>query len=65
METSVPFATFEPMHNEIRTELDIAYKRVMDNGQFIRGTECRLFEEEFARYIGTKYCVGVASSNLF
>lgn len=61
METSVPFATFEPMHNEIRTELDIAYKRVMDNGQFIRGTECRLFEEEFARYIGTKYCVGVAS----
>lgn len=57
----VPFATFEPMHNELRSELDKAYKRVMDNSFFIQGEECVKFEEEYASYIGTKYCVGVAT----
>lgn len=57
----VPFATFEPMHNELRSELDKAYKRVMDKSFFIQGEECVKFEEEYASYIGTKYCVGVAT----
>ena len=57
----VPFATFEPMHNELRSELDKAYKRVMDKSFFIQGEECVKFEEEYAAYIGTKYCVGVAT----
>lgn len=57
----VPFATFEPMHNELRSELDKAYKRVMDKNFFIQGEECVKFEEEYASYIGTKYCVGVAT----
>lgn len=57
----VPFATFLPMHNEIRQELDSAYNRVLDKSYFIQGDECRKFEEEFAEYCGVKYCVGVAS----
>lgn len=57
----VPFATFKYMHGEIRQELDGAYHNVVDNGWFIQGPECEKFEEEFAEYIGTKYCVGVAT----
>lgn len=57
----VPFATFLPMHNEIRQELDSAYNRVLDKSYFIQGDECRKFEEEFAEYCGVKYCVGVAT----
>ena len=57
----VPFATFEPMHNEIRKELDEAYKRVMDSNYFIQGNECKQFEQEFADYCGAKHCVGVAT----
>lgn len=57
----VPFATFEPMHNELRSKLDEAYKQVMDKNFFIQGEECAKFEEEYASYIGTKYCVGVAT----
>lgn len=57
----VPFATFLPMHNEIRQELDSAYNRVLDKSYFIQGNECRKFEEEFARYCGVKHCVGVAT----
>lgn len=57
----VPFATFEPMHNEIRKKLDQAYKKVIDSSYFIQGEECKKFEEEYAEYCGTKYCVGVAT----
>ena len=57
----VPFVSFEPMHNELREELNAAYERVMDSNYFIQGKEGKLFEEEFAAYCGAKYCVGVAN----
>lgn len=31
--------------------------KVLDSGQYILGRECKAFEEEFARFIGTKYAV--------
>lgn len=34
---------------------------VLCSGWYILGKEVRLFEEEFAEYIGGKYCVGLAS----
>lgn len=57
----IPFVDLNPMHNEIRKELDSAYNKVMDNSLFIQGEECKKFEEEFAAYCGVKYCVGVAT----
>lgn len=57
----VPFATFVPMHNEIRKDLDAAYNQVIDRSYFIQGEECTKFEEEFASYCGAKYCIGVAT----
>jgi len=57
----VPFATFVPMHNEIRKDLDTAYNQVLDRSYFIQGEECTKFEEEFAAYCGAKYCIGVAT----
>lgn len=57
----VPFATFVPMHNEIRTSLDAAYNKVVNTSTFIQGEECKKFEEEYAQYCKTKYCVGVAT----
>lgn len=58
---SVPFAIFQPMHDELRAELDAAYNRVMDNSYFIQGKECEAFDKEFAEYCDAKYCVGVAN----
>lgn len=57
----LPFADFRPMHDEIRAELDDAYRRVMDGSWFIHGPEDEAFEQAFADYCGTKYCVGVAT----
>lgn len=36
-------------------------EEVLDSGWYILGTEVSAFEEEWARYIGSKYCVGLAS----
>lgn len=57
----VPFADFCPMHNELRSQLNEAYNRILDKSIFIQGEECHKFEEEFAEYCGAKYCVGVAT----
>lgn len=57
----VPFATFLPMHNEIRKDLDNAYTQVLERSYFIQGEECTKFEEEFAAYCDAKYCIGVAT----
>lgn len=57
----IPFVSLEYLHNEIRGNLDTAYKKVIDNNSFIKGIECDLFEKEFAEYCEAKYCVGVAT----
>ncbi len=61
MNRVIPFADLRPMHDELRSELDEAYNRVMDSSYFIQGKEYSAFEKEFAAYIGTDYCVGVAN----
>lgn len=58
---NIPFVTLEPMHRELRGELDAAYNRVMESGSYIQGAECRRFEEEYAAFCGADYCVGVAN----
>lgn len=58
---NIPFVSFERMHSEIRTQLDEAYKSVMDSNYFIQGQACARFEKEFAEYCGVKYCIGVGN----
>ena len=58
MNINIPFASFEPMHQEIKEELDTAIQTVLDSNWFIRGKQNEKFEKEFAEYCGTKYCVG-------
>jgi len=46
---------------ELKPELDAAYRRVMDSGQYILGTEVEAFENEFAAYCGVGHCIGVGN----
>ncbi len=57
----VPFLDLKAPQAELREELDVASRRVMESGWFILGEEVRMFEEEFAAYCGAKHCVGVAN----
>ena len=58
---NVPFASFKPMHEELKEELRSAYETVMERSYFIQGKECEEFEREFAAYCENDYCVGVAT----
>ena len=42
-------------------EYKAAVQRVIDSGWFLQGREVEQFEKDYARYIGTRYCVSVAS----
>jgi len=57
----IPFVDLTIMHNEIRDDLDNAYKRVLDKSVYIQGEECKKFEEEYALYTNSKYCIGVGN----
>lgn len=49
------------IHGKIKEELDQAYSDVLQNNWYIRGKYVTKFEEEFAEYCGTKYCIGVGN----
>lgn len=57
----VPFLDLAAAQAELREGLDAAWNRVRDSGWFIAGRELAAFEEEFARYVGARHCVGVAN----
>lgn len=42
-------------------EFQNSFKKVLESGWFILGNEVKNFENDFAAYHGTKYCIGVAS----
>ena len=42
-------------------ELEAASTRVIRSGWYILGQEVSLFEEEFAKFIGAKHCIGVGN----
>ena len=58
---NVPFASFEPMHREIKEDLFSAFESLLNKNMFILGQECSSFEEEFADYCSVRYCIGVGN----
>lgn len=57
----VKFLDMKPMHDKIKDEIMQAVERVYDSNWYILGKEVEKFEEEFATYCGTKYCIGVGN----
>ena len=57
----IPFNDFASPYQELQAELDAAYARFMSSGWYVLGQEVERFEQEYAAYCGTKYCVGVAN----
>jgi dTDP-3-amino-3,4,6-trideoxy-alpha-D-glucose transaminase len=57
--TEVPLfaSSLAPYHDRLSEALD----RVVRSGRYILGPEVDAFEEEFARYLGVRHCVGVAN----
>ena len=55
---NVPFVSFKPLEKELDSELRAAFNRVFDNSWYIGGNEDAKFEEAFAAYCHTQYCIG-------
>ena len=57
----VPFLYLRPAYDELRSDLNAAYHRVMESGQYLLGPELEQFEAEFAAYCEAKFCIGVGN----
>ncbi len=57
----IPFYDLQGQHWEIASALQDVFLRVLHSGWFILGKELEAFENEFAKYIGTKHCIGVGN----
>ena len=61
MNSAVPYLYIKAAYLELQSELDAAYKRVMNSGCYILGNEVQSFETEFAAYCDVKHCIGVGN----
>lgn len=50
-----------PQYKMFKEEYLKKVEEVLDSGWYVLGNEVKQFEEEFAKYNGANYCVGVAS----
>lgn len=57
----IPFVNLTKQYQDNKKSIDNALLSVLKKGQFILGEQVRLFEKEFASYLGVRFAVGVAS----
>lgn len=55
----VNFVDLKKQYETIKPEIDKAIQSVIDKTAFILGEEVEKFEQEFAKFCGAKYCVGL------
>jgi dTDP-4-amino-4,6-dideoxygalactose transaminase len=61
MQTLVPFVDLKAQFRAIREEVLPRVTAVMEEASFVLGPDVARFEENFATYVGSRYCVGVES----
>lgn len=57
----IPFLDLKAINHQYQQALKEAAGRVIDSGWYISGEEVAQFENEFAAYCGTGFCIGVAN----
>ena len=57
----IPFLDLKTPHLELEEELVEVYRECLRNASFVGGPQVQAFEEEFAQFCETKYCVAVSS----
>jgi dTDP-4-amino-4,6-dideoxygalactose transaminase len=57
----IPFLDLKAPHQELEEELVEVFQECLRNASFVGGPQVQAFEEEFAQFCETKYCVAVSS----
>ena len=58
---NIPFYDLKSINSKYIDSFSESLKRVVDSGTHMIGKETEAFENSFAQYCGTKYCVGVGN----
>lgn len=57
----IKFLDLQRVTDSFEPDLSIAIERAIRKGWFVLGEELSAFEQEYAHYIGSKHCIGVAN----
>lgn len=57
----IPFFNLKKINQNLNSELQEAFLKFLDSGQYILGSEVADFETHFANYCESNYCVGLAN----
>lgn len=57
----IPFLSLKDVTNLHSKEIHEAVNRVVNSGWYLQGEENKRFEENYAKYIGSDYCIGCAN----
>jgi dTDP-4-amino-4,6-dideoxygalactose transaminase len=57
----IPFLDLQKINHSYKAQFHEKLDVLLDNSQYILGKEVRTFETNFAKYCGTKYCLGTAN----
>ena len=58
---NIPFLSLKDVTAQHGAEINEAVSRVVNGGWYLQGEENKRFEENYAKFIGTKYCIGCAN----
>ena len=57
----IKFLDLKAINDSYEPKLSQSIQRVLDSGWYLLGNEVKAFEYEYANYIGSKHCIGVAN----
>ena len=57
----IPFLSLQKITESFEPVLSQKINKVVKNGWYVHGEECKVFEKNFAQFCGVKYCIGVGN----
>lgn len=60
-QNNIPFVDLIAPHRELEDQLVAVFRQALTTGSFVGGAMVQQFEEQFAAFCQTQYCVGVGS----
>jgi dTDP-4-amino-4,6-dideoxygalactose transaminase len=61
MPFEIPYFSFDKINSDIKEELSLSFREILDSEWYILGRHLTDFENEFAQYIGVRYAIGVGN----
>ena len=57
----IPFYNLKSINRPYKNDYLLALKRIIDSGYYIIGKETKIFEQKFAQYCNSSFCIGVGN----